>query len=146
MELNVIYFKDARRMVEVDDQSISLIVTSPPYWNIKDYSLDGYQQQLRHSKIEGQIGDIEDYEKYLQALTEVWKECERVLKPNGKLCVNAPIMPIPKKIKNAGYTPYIVNIYGGIEREILTKTNLKLIDVYIWERTNPAKRLMAGYG
>ncbi|MCD5401008.1 site-specific DNA-methyltransferase [candidate division NPL-UPA2 bacterium] len=144
MEFNVVYFKDARQMKEVDDQSISLIVTSPPYWNVKDYALDGYQREQRHARIEGQIGDIEDYQEYLQAMNEVWKECERVLKPNGKLCVNAPIMPIPKKIRNTDYTRYIVNIYSGIETEILTRTNLKLLDVYIWERANPTKRLMFG--
>lgn len=131
-------------MTEVDDQSIALALTSPPYWNVKDYALDGYQQEQRHARMEGQIGDIEDYQAYLEALNEVWRECERVLKPNGKLCVNAPVMPIPKKIKNTEHTRYIVNIYAGIETEILTKTNLKLMDVYIWERTNPTKRLMFG--
>lgn len=144
MELDVVYFKDARQMSEVDDESITLIVTSPPYWIVKDYSLDGYQRLQRHAKLDGQIGDIEDYQDYLQALTAVWKECERVLKPNGKLCVNAPIMPIPKRLKNADHTRFVVNIYTSIEGEILAKTNLKLMDVYIWERTNPTKRLMFG--
>jgi len=74
----------------------------------------------------------------------VWNECERVLQPNGKLCVNAPIMPIPKKVQNTSHTRYIVNIYSGIEGEILTETSLKLMDVYIWERANPTKRLMFG--
>jgi DNA modification methylase len=144
MDVNMLYFKDARRMAEVDDESVALVVTSPPYWNIKDYSLDGNQQQKRHIRVGGQIGDVEGFEDYLEALTEVWRECERVLKPNGKLCVNAPIMPIPKKVRRVGYTRYIVNIYSGIEREILTRTRLHLMDVYIWERANPTKKLMFG--
>jgi DNA modification methylase len=144
MDVNAFYFKDARSMAEVDDESIALVVTSPPYWNVKDYSLDGNQERLCHARVEGQIGDIDSYESYLQALTEVWRECERVLKPNGKLCVNAPIMPIPKKVMRNGHTRYIVNIYAGIERELLAKTGLKLMDVYIWERSNPTKRLMFG--
>ena len=144
MELDVVHFKDSRRMPEIDDESIALIVTSPPYWTVKDYSLDGYQRHQRHDRMDGQIGDIEDYQEYLSTLTVVWRECERILKPNGKLCVNAPIMPIPKRLKNADYTRYIVNIYSGIETEILAKTNLRLMDVYIWERSNPTKRLMFG--
>ncbi|MBI4266854.1 MAG: site-specific DNA-methyltransferase [Chloroflexi bacterium] len=144
MELNVIYFKDSRQMKEIDDQSITLVVTSPPYWNVKNYALDGYQQEERHAGIEGQIGDLQDYKQYLNALNVVWQECERVLKPNGKLCVNAPVMPIPKKVINTDYTRYIVNIYSDIEREILINTKLKLMDVYIWERANPTKRLMFG--
>ena len=144
MDVDVLYFKDARSMEEIDDESVALVVTSPPYWNIKDYSLDGNQRQVSYAKPEGQIGDVENYQGYLAALTEVWKECQRVLKPNGKLCVNAPIMPIPKKVRRSGYTRYIVNIYAGIEREILERTSLNLMDVYIWERANPTKRLMFG--
>lgn len=53
-------------------------------------------------------------------------------------------MPIPKKVQNTSHTRYIVNIYSGIEGEILTETSLKLMDVYIWERANPTKRLMFG--
>lgn len=134
MKLDIVYYKDARHMGEVDDCSISLIVTSPPYWNIKDYSLDGYQRRPRASKIEGQIGAIQDYDAYMEALTAVWKECERVLKPNGKLCINVPLMPIPKKAISIQYTRYIVNIYSSIERDILTKTQLRLMDIYIWDR------------
>ena len=48
MKVDVLYFKDARQMIEVDDESIDLVVTSPPYWNVKDYSLDGYQEESCH--------------------------------------------------------------------------------------------------
>ena len=71
-------------MSEAEDESITLIVTSPPYWNIKDYSKNRYQKEQRTERLDGQIGDIEDYQEYLSALTLVWKECERVLEPNGK--------------------------------------------------------------
>lgn len=144
MELDIVYFKDARSMDEVDSSSVALVVTSPPYWNIKDYSLDGYQAEQRHDKLEGQIGDTEDYGEYLEALTAVWKECKRVLKPNGKLCINAPVMPIPKRLMSPHYTRYIVNIYSDIEHEVLSKTGLHLMDVFIWNRSNPTKRLMFG--
>ena len=144
MEKNVVYYKDSRLMSEVKDNSITLIITSPPYWNVKDYSLDGYQNQKISSALEGQIGDIIDYEEYLNELTKVWIECQRVLKPNGKLCINTPLMPILKKNLNTHYTRDIFNISSGIEKEIIHKTKLFLMDVYIWNRTNPTKRLMFG--
>jgi len=123
-------------MAEVNDESITLIVTSPPYWNVKDYSLDGYQQLKLTDKLVDQIGDISDYEQYLAALTEIWKECERVLKPNGKLCINVPLMPILKRQRNTHHTRDIVNINSGIQNEIFHKTRLYLMDVFIWNRQN----------
>ncbi len=139
-----IFYGDARKMGELPDSSVSLIVTSPPYWNIKDYSLDGKQEKKNGVKIKGQIGDINNFKKYLEELTIVWKECERVLKPNGKLCINTPLMPILKSQLNTHYTRDIVDINAGIEWEILNKTKLYLYDVFIWNRTNPTKGLMFG--
>ncbi|HIE27553.1 TPA: site-specific DNA-methyltransferase [Candidatus Poribacteria bacterium] len=137
MQKDIIYYKDARDMSEVDDNSITLIVTSPPYWNIKNYSLNSPKQK-------GQIGSIEDYRQYLCALNMVWKECERVLEPNGKLCVNAPLMPIPKKHLNTHHTRDIFNLYSDIEHGILKQTELYFMDLYIWNRMNPTKKLMFG--
>lgn len=131
-------------MNEVKDESISLIITSPPYWDIKDYSLDGHQQKTISDKVNGQIGDLSDYQEYLKELTTVWKECERVLEQNGKMCVNVPIMPITKKNLNTHHNRDIVNLYSDIEGQILGQTNLFLMDVYVWNRTNPSKALMFG--
>jgi len=131
-------------MEEVNNASIDLVVTSPPYFNVKDYSLNGYQNETISAPVEGQIGDINDYEEYLKALDEVWAEVARVLKPNGKLCVNVPLMPLRKKDLNTHYTRVIYNLNSGIENHILSKTRLHLLDVYIWNRTNPTKRLMFG--
>ena len=64
--------------------SIDLIVTSPPYWNAVEYD---------HGKSPWQ-----SYEDYLGDVQSVWLQCSRVLRPNGKLCINAPIMPIPKEV------------------------------------------------
>lgn len=141
---NQVFFSDSRNMKEVPDNSISLIVTSPPYFCIKDYSKDGYQSKVIGDKLEGQIGDISDYRTYLDEMLLVWKECERVLEPNGKLAINSPLMPMLKNDYNTHYTRHIFNINSDIEHTILTKTNLFLLDVYIWNRTNPSKRLMFG--
>jgi DNA modification methylase len=79
------------------DECISLVVTSPPYWNIIDYGIDG------------QIGQT-NYEDYLQQLLPVWIETNRILIPNGKLAIVTPIMPIPKRIINNQHTRHLKNI------------------------------------
>lgn len=58
------------------DESVHVIITSPPYWQLKDYGA------------EGQIGFNDDYEEYINNLNLVWKECHRVLHPGCRLCVN----------------------------------------------------------
>ncbi len=77
-------------MCEVDDCSVNLIITSPPYFNIKDYS-------KQNNNLNDDMGTVNDYEKFIDELVLVWEECFRVLKPNGKLCVNVPLMPMFKK-------------------------------------------------
>lgn len=67
---------DARRMDEIEDHSLHLVLTSPPYWTLKSYP-----------ESEGQLGNIADYDKFLEALDEVWTECFRVLVPGGRLIV-----------------------------------------------------------
>ena len=142
--LNKIFYKDSRKMIELPDNSIQLIVTSPPYFNIKDYSLDGYQKSKRSEKADGQIGDVSNYKKYIDEMLKVWKECERVLKPNGKLVVNTPLMPMLKNNLTTHYNRHIFDINSDIENSILNNSNLFLLDVYIWNRTNPSKKLMFG--
>ncbi len=142
--IDKVFFADSRSMKEIPDNSIQLIVTSPPYFNIKDYSLDGYQDNKIGEKEAGQIGDIQEYQNYIDGMLEVWKECERVLKPNGKIAINVPLMPMLKKKMLTHYNRHIFNINSDIENSILKNTNLFLLDVYIWNRTNPRKKLMFG--
>ena len=141
---NKVFFKDARKMGELPSNSINLIITSPPYFNIKDYSKDGKQEVIKGDKQTGQIGDIPEYKKYISEMIKVWKECQRVLKPNGKLIINTPIMPILKKNLNTHYNRDVFNIDSDIQHSIKNKTNLFLVDIYIWNRTNPSKKLMFG--
>lgn len=71
-----VFIADSRNMAEVADESVDLIVTSPPYWHIKDYG------------VEGQIGYGQTLHEYLLDLSRVWRECWRVLKPGRRLCIN----------------------------------------------------------
>ena len=67
---------DCRNMENIADNSINLIITSPPYWQLKDYGVDN------------QIGFDDDYEAYINNLNIVWKECYRVLDNGCRLCIN----------------------------------------------------------
>ena len=96
LPVDTVFFGDARRMADVPDNSVHLVVTSPPYFNVKDYSMDGWQLRRVGEREAGQIGDIADYSAYLRRTLEVLRECARVLTPNGKLALNAPLMPVPK--------------------------------------------------
>ncbi|MDR3113149.1 MAG: hypothetical protein LBU09_02100 [Endomicrobium sp.] len=67
---------DSRNMSEIKDKSVHLIITSPPYWQLKDYGC------------KNQIGFNDSYEKYVNNLSLVWQECYRVLHNGCRLCVN----------------------------------------------------------
>jgi DNA modification methylase len=67
---------DSRNMAELPDESAHLVVTSPPYWQLKDYGNGS------------QIGFDDSYEDYINNLNLVWNECHRVLHKGCRLCVN----------------------------------------------------------
>jgi site-specific DNA-methyltransferase (adenine-specific) len=71
-----IIFGDSRDMRELADQSVHLVITSPPYWQLKDYGNDS------------QIGFHESYESYINNLNLVWQESARVLHNGCRLCIN----------------------------------------------------------
>ena len=67
---------DCRCMSMIPNNSVQLIVTSPPYWQLKDYG------------IKGQIGFNDTYEQYINNLNIVWSECHRVLCNGCRMCIN----------------------------------------------------------
>ncbi|MDC8000989.1 DNA methyltransferase [Aequorivita todarodis] len=67
---------DSRDMSLLKDGAVQLAITSPPYWQLKDYG------------IQNQIGYHQSYEDYINNLNLVWKECYRVLENGCKLCIN----------------------------------------------------------
>lgn len=92
----------------------------------------------------GDLGSLTDYKTYIKELLKVWRECERVLKPNGKLCINVPLMPMFKKDLRTHYNRHIFDLQSDIQHSILESTSLFLLDLYIWNRTNTTKKLMFG--
>jgi len=72
-----LHLGDARRMTAVGPESVHLVLTSPPYWTLKEYR-----------DCAGQLGHVEDYESFLAELDRVWAQCLRALVPGGRLiCV-----------------------------------------------------------
>lgn len=68
---------DARNLSFIPDESIHLVITSPPYWILK-----------RYHESPNQMGHIKDYEKFIEELSKVWRHCYRILVPGGRLvCV-----------------------------------------------------------
>lgn len=67
---------DARALSQIVKEPVHLVVTSPPYWTLKEYE-DGA----------GQLGHVADYDAFVAEIAKVWRECNRVLAPGGRLVV-----------------------------------------------------------
>jgi DNA modification methylase len=67
---------DARKLNRIKDATVHLVLTSPPYWTLKEYN-----------KTPGQLGSIANYERFLDELDRCWRECLRVLVPRGRLVI-----------------------------------------------------------
>lgn len=142
---NKVYLTDSRDMRELPDGCVGLIVTSPPYFNIKDYAKDGRQEKSHSDSHAKQIGDIADFDSFIDELVTVWKECFRTLKPNGKLVINVPLMPMLKAEFTTHENRHIFDLNAEIQNSILSHIpGLHILDTYIWNRTNPSKKLMFG--
>jgi site-specific DNA-methyltransferase (adenine-specific) len=82
-----LFLSDSREMAKLGDESVHLVVTSPPYWTLKQYN--------EHPD---QLGHVEDYEQFLDELDKVWRECFRVLVPGGRVvCVVGDVCLSRKK-------------------------------------------------
>ncbi len=109
--------------------SVDMIVTSPPYWTAVEY--------------EGQTANWPTYDAYLDDMMKVWKQCARVLRPNGKLCINAPVMPIPKDVI-AQHTRHLKNIAFDNEARIISETDLERYGLFIWQKQT-SKMMFGSY-
>jgi site-specific DNA-methyltransferase (adenine-specific) len=81
-----LHLGDARDLSWIPNESVHLIVTSPPYWILKKYQ--------PHA---AQLGALEDYDEFLGELDRCWRECERVLVPGGRVCCVVGDVCIPRR-------------------------------------------------
>jgi DNA modification methylase len=119
----------AEVMRELPAGSIDLVITSPPYWTAVEY---GHGQ-----------GPWPCYQAYLSDMQSVWNECARVLRPNGKLCINAPLMPIPKAVIPQ-HTRHVKNIAFDIEHRVLAETELERFSLFVWQKQT-SKMMFGSY-
>ncbi len=74
---HTLYHADSRKKDFLEEDSIHLVITSPPYWTLKKYNTS-----------EGQLGDVSDYQEFLAELDKIWTHCFHALVPGGRLiCV-----------------------------------------------------------
>ncbi|MFP4170904.1 MAG: DNA-methyltransferase [Methanomassiliicoccales archaeon] len=104
----VVLFASSERMDQLQDGEVGLVITSPPYWNLKDYD---------HPD---QIGQ-ETYEGYLERMNGVWRECARVASENAVLAINVGNRRVNKRFYPIGW-----DIYSRMPEP------WKLIDNLIW--------------
>ena len=83
------------------------------------------------------------YQDYVADLHTVWTQCARVLRPNGKLCINAPVMPIPKAAIRQ-HTRHLKNIAFDIEHTLLNDTDLERYALFVWQKQT-SKMMFGSY-
>src|SRR5437667_7787447 len=100
--LHSLYRGDARDMSGLEPQSVHLILTSPPYWTLKEY---------RDS--EGQLGHVDGYDEFLSELDKVWTNCLRALVPGGRLIVVVGDVCLSRRKNNGRHT--VVPLHASIQ-------------------------------
>ena len=93
---------DARDASALPERSVHLVVTSPPYWTLK-----------RYNEHEGQLGHVADYDDFIAALDEVWKNCFLALVPGGRLIINVGDVCRSRRSNNGRHT--VVPLHATIQ-------------------------------
>ena len=125
-----LYRGDARDMPELRPESVHLVLTSPPYWTLKEY---------RDS--DGQLGHVEDYDQFLQELDKVWKHCYEAVVPGGRLiCVVGDVCL--SRRKNGGRHT-VVPLHSSIQ-EHCRKLGFDNLAPIIWHKISNASYEVEG--
>ncbi len=111
---------DARGMTELAQNTVHLVLTSPPYWTLKEY---------RDS--EGQMGHIEDYDEFLAELDKVWAHCFRALVSGGRLICVVGDVCLSRRKNNGRHT--VVPLHASIQ-EHCRKLGFDNLAPIIWHK------------
>lgn len=126
-----VHVGDARELSWLEDNSVHLVVTSPPYWTLKEYR--------QHP---GQMGHIADYEEFLLELDKAWKECVRVLVPGGRICCVVGDICLPRK--KAG-RHYVMPLHADIQVRA-RRLGLDCLSPILWNKIANGVTEAAGNG
>ena len=117
-----VFVKNSMRMDDLPDNSIHLMITSPPYFDTKMYSRE---------PMEGDIGNIHDINEWFEKIGEVWREAYRVLQPGRKAFIN--IMNLPIRIENGTFRT--LNLTGRTI-DVCEKIGFIFKRDIVWHKTN----------
>jgi modification methylase len=123
---------NARAASALEENSVHLVVTSPPYWTLKKYN--DHDEQLGH---------VADYEEFLDALDDVWKNCYRALVPGGRLIVNVGDVCLSRRKNNGRHT--VVPLHASIQERCKTIGYDNLATI-IWHKIANANYEVSGGG
>lgn len=111
---------DARALEGVEPNSVQLVLTSPPYWTLKEY---------RES--DGQMGHFEDYDFFLEELDRVWQRCFDALVPGGRLICVVGDVCLSRRKNNGRHT--VVPLHASIQ-EHCRKIGFDNLSPIIWSK------------
>jgi DNA modification methylase len=123
---------DARSASCLEEQSIHLVVTSPPYWTLKRYN--------EHPE---QLGHVADYDEFISSLDEVWKNCYKALVPGGRLIINVGDICLSRKKNNGRHTVVPLHATLQVHCKAIGFDNLATI---IWHKIANANYEVSGGG
>jgi DNA modification methylase len=126
-----IFVKNSMKMNDLPDNSIHLMITSPPYFDTKMYSRE---------PISGDLGDIHDIDEWFDKISDVWKEVYRVLQPGRKAFIN--IMNLPIRLKNGSFRT--LNLTGRTI-DVCEKIGFVFKRDIIWHKTNAVRAHFGTY-
>lgn len=123
---------DSRAASDLPENSVHLIVTSPPYWTLK-----------RYNEHDEQMGHVADYDKFIAGLDQVWTNCYRALVPGGRLIVNVGDVCLSRRKNNGRHT--VVPLHATIQEhcKAIGFDNLAPI---IWHKIANASYEVSGGG
>jgi modification methylase len=123
---------DARDLDFIPDRSVHLVLTSPPYWTLKEYNSSAKQ-----------LGAISDYDEFLSELDRVWKHCLRVLVPGGRLVCVVGDVCLSRRKNNGRHT--VVPLHASIQEHCRTMGFDNLAPI-IWHKIANASYEVEGGG
>jgi len=126
-----VFVKNSMEMEDLPDESVHLVITSPPYFDTKMYSRE---------PIEGDLGNIHDVDEWFEKISKVWQEVYRVLQPGRKLFIN--IMNLPIRLKNGGFRT--LNLVGRTI-DVCEKIGFIFKRDIVWHKTNGVRAHFGTY-
>jgi len=123
---------DARELSFLPDESLHLVLTSPPYWTLKQYN-----------QSDGQLGDVDDYGRFLGELDRVWNHCFRALVPGGRLVCVVGDVCLSRRKNNGRHT--VVPLHASIQ-EHCRAIGFDNLAPIIWHKIANATLEVSGSG